>query len=277
MRSNRPLFALLVLVGLLLLAIPAPALAEGPTASPEPQPGLARAGAGVASATSVLGLETQPAGVATTPPAGRLAQEVTYVWVNNQGPNPPITYQWVEISNTGMKVAQGGVGTYEEVALGFPFSFYGITYTTLFVSSSGFATFGTGDGSAYNGSIPSSETPNNAIYAFWADLMPLGGGFGDIYAQQVAADRYVVQWNRVPRVSGSGQETFEIILNGADNTISLQYQSVAGTDSCTVGVENADGTGAVQYAYNAAGVIMDRLAIRFLVPRTLYLPLVRKG
>ena len=131
------------------------------------------------------------------------------------------------------------------------------------MSSSGFVTFGSGDTSLYNDSIPSAMTPNNAIYAFWDDLIPMGGDYGDVYVQQVAADRYVVQWNQVQRLSTGDRETFEIILNGADGTILLQYQIVAGTDSCTVGVENDNGTGAVQYAYDSAGVIVDGLAIRF--------------
>ena len=75
-----------------------------------------------------------------------LGQVATYSWVNNQGPNPPITYNWVEISGTGTVVAQGD-DTYTEVQLGFPFSFYGTTYTSAFVSSNGFLSFGSGNSS----------------------------------------------------------------------------------------------------------------------------------
>jgi hypothetical protein len=70
---------------------------------------------------------------------------------------------------TGTIVAQSD-DTYTLVNLGFPFDFYGTTYTQAYVSSNGFISFGTGDASYSNSAIPSSGTPNNAIYALWTDL-----------------------------------------------------------------------------------------------------------
>ena len=134
-----------------------------------------------------------PSEAVTAEPLGQVA---TYSWVNNQGPNPPITYNWVEISGTGTVVAQGD-DTYTEVQLGFPFSFYGTTYTSAFVSSNGFLSFGSGDSTTYNTAIPNPNAPNNAIYALWDDLNPSGGANGNVYVKQTSATTYVVEWYHV--------------------------------------------------------------------------------
>ncbi|MFQ5858856.1 MAG: carboxypeptidase regulatory-like domain-containing protein, partial [Anaerolineae bacterium] len=193
---------------------------------------------------------------------GPLDEIVVYTWVDNQGPDPPITYNWVEISDTGTVVAQGD-DTYTEVELGFPFAFYGTTYTHAYVSSNGFVSFGSGSSRASNTSIPNPNSPNNATYAFWDDLEPTGGDNGNVYVQQVDATTFVIEWYQVKRDFSSDYETFQIILNGADDIILLQYQGVSNTGYCTVGVENADGTLATQYAYNTSGAVSDELAILF--------------
>lgn len=200
----------------------------------------------------------RPAAAAAWP----LSEVITYTWVNNQGANPPIVYNWVEISPTGTIVAQGD-DTSAQVELGFTFTFYGTPYTRAYVSSNGFVSFGSGSTSYSHTSIPNPSSPNNAIYAFWDDLKPAGGADGNVYVRQVDATTYVVEWHRVKRLGGGEYETFQIILDGADNTILLQYQAVAGTGSSTVGVENADGTLATQYAYNSSAAIFNNLAIRF--------------
>ncbi|MCX6030251.1 MAG: carboxypeptidase regulatory-like domain-containing protein [Chloroflexi bacterium] len=211
---------------------------------------------------------TEPTPLPETAPAWPLSEIITYTWVNNQGANPPIAYNWVEISPTGTIVAQGD-DTSTQVELGFPFTFYGTDYTRAFVSSNGFVSFGSGSTSYNNTGIPSANSPNNAIYAFWDDLKPAGDADGNVYVRQVDATTYVVEWHRVKRLAGSSDyETFQIILNGANNTILLQYQTVSGVGSSTVGVENGDGTFATQYAYDSSSAIFNGLAIKF-TPATL--------
>ena len=195
-------------------------------------------------------------------PTALQGEIITYNWVNNQGANPPITYNWTEISNTGSIVAQGD-DVFSQVQLGFPFTFYGTAYTDVFVSSNGFLSFGSGSSGFSHTSIPDPASPNNAVYAFWDDLNPSGGTNGNVFIKQISATRYVVEWYRVRRLGGNDFETFQIILDGADNTIMLQFQSVSGTGSSTVGVENNNGTVGTQVAYNASSVIFDGLAIKF--------------
>jgi len=201
-------------------------------------------------------------------PVGPTGEVDSYTWVNNQGSNPPITYNWTEISSTGAVVAEGD-DTYTAVELGFPFTFYGTAYTRAYVSSNGFISFGSGSRDWNNYPIPDPFDPNNAIYALWDDLNPSGGANGNVYVQKTGATTYVIEWREVA-VHGS-RVTFEIILNGSDNTILLQYQAVSSSSSATIGVENSYGTLATQYAYDSAGAIFANLAIKFTPTRaTIY-------
>jgi len=175
------------------------------------------------------------------------------------------TYNWLDATVGGTIVAQGD-DTYQYVSLPFGFSFYGNTYTGLYVSSNGYASFGSGYSNYSNSCIPSASTPNNAIYAFWDDLVPTGGNNGSIYAKQIDSSTFVVEWYRVKQYSGSYYQTFEIVLRN-DHSITLQYQSVSNTGSATVGVENAAGTLAKQYVCNGTGTpLTNQLAIRYTTP-----------
>ncbi|MCI0399151.1 MAG: hypothetical protein L0322_30040, partial [Chloroflexi bacterium] len=167
---------------------------------------------------------------------------------------------WGDISTTGMIVAVGD-DTYSLVNLGFSFEFYGTAYTQAYIGSNGYITFGSGNTSFSNSAIPNPGTPNNAIYAFWDDLYPVGGVYGNVYARQVDASHYVVQWQTVTHCCSTGiPETFQVILDGSDNSITLQYLDVTSPGGSTVGVENADGSVATQIAFNQLGIIVDGAA-----------------
>ena len=159
-------------------------------------------------------------------------------------------------------MAQGD-DTYTEVQLGFPFSFYGTTYTSAFVSSNGFLSFGSGYSGYNNTGIPNPDTPNNAIYALWDDLNPSGGANGNVYVKQTSATTYVVEWYHVKSWGSNDIYTFQIVLNSADNTFLMQYQTVPSSSGATVGVENSAGSVATQYAYNSSSAIFGELAIKF--------------
>lgn len=133
------------------------------------------------------------------------------------------------------------------------------------------ARFGAGYTHYVNTAIPTTDAPNNAIYAFWDDLNPAGGENGNVYVQQIDANRYVIQWQRVRLLYAPDMETFEIVLNRSDGTVLLQYQSVANTGSATVGIEEADGRSATQYCFNTSDCVTNGLALLF-TPRGLQVP-----
>lgn len=87
------------------------------------------------------------------------------------------------------------------------FSWYGVAYSRVYVSTNGYVTFAKGyqDPASLIG-VPDSGTPNNAIYAFGADLADgTAVGTGTVYYEQRACNApgrggdtcFVVQWDDV--------------------------------------------------------------------------------
>ncbi|MES2587495.1 MAG: T9SS type A sorting domain-containing protein [Bacteroidota bacterium] len=146
-----------------------------------------------------------------------------------------------------------------DINIGFPFNFYGNTYTNLRIQSNGIVGFG---GLTYTGfsgfTIPASGNPNNYIAGLYADIDIRCGG--TITYQLVGTSpnrKFVVSYNNVapygsgsPTCDGTGTASFQIILNenGSFQTIITQlssnWESTWGTE-ITQGVENIDGTYAV--------------------------------
>lgn len=219
--------------------------------------------------TAMVYLET----IGTTRPysftqfeGGFYLQGLPIVTRNYVGGSGGTGYNWIDATAGGAIVAQGD-DVSQFVNLPFAFNFYGNAYTGVYVSSNGFVSFGSGYSSFANGCIPSAGVPNNAIYAFWDDLIPAGGSDGNVYVKQVGSDTFVIEWHGVRKYGTSNSyHTFEIVLRN-DHSITLQYQSLATTNSATVGVENAAGTLARQYVCDGAGTpLTNQLAIRYTTP-----------
>lgn len=174
-------------------------------------------------------------------------------------------YSWIEATAGGTIVAAGD-DVAQGINLPFTFNFYGTNYTSLYVTSNGFISFGSSSTAYSNSCLPSSSTPNNAIYAFWDDLVPNGGSNGNVYAKQTGAGEFVIQWNNVRKYGASEYNTFEIILR-SDNSITLQYKSLATVTSMTSGVENSAGTLAKQVYCNGSGLApVNNSAVRLTTP-----------
>ncbi|MCX6030242.1 MAG: S8 family serine peptidase [Chloroflexi bacterium] len=140
-----------------------------------------------------------------------------------------------------------------QVSLPFPFYFYGQTYESLWVTDDGLAFFGQGGAgaiSAVGACLPTAAWPNSAIYALWADWKPALGG--QVYVSQPDADRYAVTWYQVQQTPAAAPQSFQIVLF-RDGHLALQYLSVPSPPQGTIGLENYDGTYAVQLACGGAG------------------------
>ncbi len=183
-----------------------------------------------------------------------------YQWIDSNEPGGP-TYDFVDISGTGTAVPLGDDEA-AEVPIGFTFSFYGEDYTSVFISSNGFLTFGIGSGAFTNGPIPAADGTDNLIAPFWDDLDP-GDGNGTIYYQDMGDGRFIVQYDGVPDFPGPGpgtENTFEVILN-QNGAILFQYEDINGDRiGNTVGIENGDATDGLQIAFNQA-YVEDGLAV----------------
>lgn len=182
-------------------------------------------------------------------------------------------YDWKEIGLSGQPAFIASAQA-QEVDLGFDFTFYDRSYSKVTISAHGYLTFSSDGSVELNRDLPLQAPPFALIAPLWDDL---GGGDEttgfrpNIRYQRfgTAPDReFVVSWLGVtPDVAGTGPGTFQAILREGTNDILFQYQDVDfgsatfdGGAAATIGVQNQDGTTAVQYR----GPVASGSALQFL-------------
>lgn len=129
--------------------------------------------------------------------------------------------------------------------IGFTFTFFGNSYTDVYVGMNGYLEFGTFYGDWSPDPIPSTNTPNNIIAPFWRDLYPPGAGNVTFETKGTAPNRtFVVAWNGVPYCCSSNPpfSTFEAVLFEGSNNIEFRYGDIPTGAGNVSGIENADGT-----------------------------------
>jgi large repetitive protein len=146
------------------------------------------------------------------------------------------------------------------VAIGFPFCFYGNTYTTLNVADNGVIRFG------YNSSIPekaptsiNNQTPsvslvNNTIFGSFQDLAirqgilgcAVGDNCGTIATKTFGVApfrKFVINYNEVNHFNCTGfdtkKSTFQVVLYETTNEIDINVKSKPQT--CAGNIQNANG------------------------------------
>lgn len=172
-----------------------------------------------------------------------------YIWKNSDEPNGP-TYDWNDISSDGtlLSTVSGCDDCNQSQSLSFPFPFYGTEYTSIYVGSNGYITFGTPSSEYSNLPLPSTYAPANLVAAFWEDLHP--GNGGSVYFKDYG-DYAVVQFTNVARFSGDGTYSFQIKLHRS-GTITFYYQDLSGTlISATAGIQNGTCDDGITVVYNA--------------------------
>ncbi|MDQ7831417.1 MAG: C25 family cysteine peptidase [Desulfovibrionaceae bacterium] len=180
------------------------------------------------------------------------------------GPSPYVmssgTYSWVDDAS-GATLFTNAQGYSSQVDLGFAFPFYGQTYTSMHVSSSGAISFTTSGGNGYNTVIPSATSPNALVAVYWDDLAEETALGSRVSWQRIGTSpdsRVVVTWRNVRHAYESvttAPATFQVILSERTGEITMQYANVTfGSSSfskgasATVGIENANGSDGVQYS-----------------------------
>jgi subtilisin-like proprotein convertase family protein len=125
------------------------------------------------------------------------------------------------------------------------FSFDGVTYTSVYISTNGHITFG-GAPTATN-YLPLSGTEGYAacIAAFGEDLDAATSGTRNIRYQTVGTE-FIIQWQNVARYSTNDRISFQIRLNNANNQIKIVYGGTITPDADTfypeVGLRGPDNT-----------------------------------
>ncbi len=152
-----------------------------------------------------------------------------------------------------------GDDSYTQVSLPFPVTVYGQTYITAWVDSNGVITFNAPNGSAWNhGPIPSAPAPNQAdaaLYPLWHDWVVDAAASVRTATTGTAPNRqFIVEWRDVHSfLDDAVRVTFEVIFDEAGG-YTFAYTDMDGTylengGFATIGIENADGTLALQYTF----------------------------
>lgn len=189
---------------------------------------------------TAISLEVQPYTVATSDDAG--------------GP----AFSWMDISGLGTRVQMYDESLGGPYAIGFPFPFFGKTYTEFYLSSNGWLSFVAPTGTFWNNvCLPDAQAPAAMIAPFWDDLYP---ATGDVYFLS-GSDTLVVSYVNVPGYSTGGPYTFQAILR-ADGTILFQYLNMQGTvTDATIGMQDETRTRGMSIVCNQP-YVHNRMAIR---------------
>ncbi|MGB0383967.1 MAG: M36 family metallopeptidase [Ardenticatenaceae bacterium] len=191
-----------------------------------------------------------------------------------EGPGP--MYKFVNIKESGTRVALDENESDGPFPMGFDFNFYGTSQNEFYISSNGFISFDRDSDSLSNQCLlPHSRAPSNLIALMWDDLDPQ---FTQdyVYYQSFTSCPYgsgaclIVQYDKYHYFPGiaSSTSTFEAILFERGDIL-IQYAQVGhkkGAGS-TTGIENADGTIGLTYGTcDTPNHLADRLAICFAHP-----------
>ncbi len=181
-----------------------------------------------------------------------------YTWKDSDTVGGP-AFNWIDISLLGTAVTLGDDATSTPFPIGFPFDFYGTTFTTFNICSNGFVSFTDAASPFSNGALPSASAPGNMLALFWDDLNPTAGGSIQYFND---GTRLIVQYTAVPHYGSGGVFTMQLHLypNGAVEYHYLDVGMISNTG--TVGIQNAGGTDGLSTAFNAA-YIHNSLAVRY--------------
>lgn len=199
-----------------------------------------------------------------------------YTWKNSNHTVSPPVFQWFDITQIGAEVR--GLGDDNRVgpiyaSAGFQFYWYPVDY--FWIGSNGYLSFdGDNIASPFPSSIPLTSGANNWVAPLCGDLNFAGTGNTAQCFYWSNADTLAVSWINVPfwtnnALGYSGSNSFQVILNKVDKSITFNYLSTnigQGTLDIAVGIENITGT-------LGLGAMIDALppanfTIKFYYPST---------
>lgn len=206
-----------------------------------------------------------------------------------------LPYSWYEIDptlggdGTSLGLNDQGYGnpasqTPAHLDLPFTFTFYGVDYNEITISSNGYIALGNSQMSSFrNYVLPGAGGPSPMIAAFWDDLKTSSGG-GVYSLVDEENGEVVIEWSGIQTYDQNSSESFQIILIDeitptGDDEILIQYKDFNNTttgnmntggvvhgDYATIGIENHLGNMGLQYSFNneypvAAMPLEDETAI----------------
>ena len=204
-------------------------------------------------------------------------------WRDSNDPNGP-AYAWLDISSRAETMEISGLADDNIVGPYFlpaPFPYYWYTVDKFWVGSNGYIAFGATQFAHPFPLIPTPNGANDYLAPMMTDLnfvntgtVGAGNPAACFYWKNAAMDSAVISFDSVPFwTSGTpqwtGNNSFQIVLNYSDSTITFQYKDQSGAslstlDYVTTGIENASGTIGLQWGHDIYPP--TQYAIRFYQP-----------
>jgi hypothetical protein len=161
------------------------------------------------------------------------------------------------------------------VDLPFPFTFYGQTYTVIYLSTNGFGNFLEPRTDPFNACIPNPALPNALTAPFWTDLWinrPGGPADSHVYTALLGdpgSQQFVIEYRNATFFGQpfTNVATFEMVLSESDNSITYQYNRTDGLGTgqgATVGIEDEAGAIGLQFSCREPVLSVGK-AIRFFL------------
>lgn len=173
-------------------------------------------------------------------------------------------FEDISSSGTWLAISDSDDELSPVIPLGFSFTFYDETYTSVYASTNGFLTFlsNQDSGCCSGDQLPSSDVPDGVVAGFWTDLSPSKGG--DIYYQTIGsapARRFILQFHDICDYEGCDQRiTFQIKLFEGSDVIEIHHLNhsfiTGSSDHVSIGIENQTGDRGIQsFFWNSSETI----------------------
>ena len=181
-------------------------------------------------------------------------------------------FNWVDITSTGVEVTGlGDDNTAGPYSIGFNFSYYDSLQSDFYIGSNGYVGFGTSmrniasSSNIYFPPLPTADLNENYMALYNTDLTFSGSGnLGKVYYYTNNIDSLVISFIDAPYWINNTQEwggsnTFQVILNAADSSITYQYLTMegvwnesynAGTYQTVIGIESPSSTYGLEVAHS---------------------------
>ena len=193
-----------------------------------------------------------------------------YKWADSD--EDSVLYEWIDISAIGTEVTGLANSNYRgPFNLGFDFNYYWYSFDQVYIGSNGYLKIPP----AYNiylnfpTTIPLMNSPNDFIALYMMDLQFYADA--ECYYWTNEVDLFIVSFINVPcyvpYLPPTGSHTFQVILNGNDNTITFNYGSQEGNtqgDEILIGIENSNGQ--VGLLHSADTYLPSDFTVRFYRP-----------
>lgn len=197
-----------------------------------------------------------------------------YIWKDSFEPDGP-AYSWIDITSTGIPITDlADDNTHGPFVMSGSMPYYWYDVKKVWVGSNGYVAFNGGNIAANFPALPSAGGTDNYIAVFMSDLTFGGTGNPAQCFLQDEDDRLIISWINVPFWSVTapgyvGSNTFQLVLDKSDSTITMQYQGTSGTTGSNgpvIGIESV--TGSIGLARSQSLMPAAGYAVRFYNPAT---------